>query len=452
MGFPRAGSSVTLSHVSTLPTDGRTLDVIEGRSDRRQWRRPRRLPWGIALAVLASAAGAGFALAEIRGRDELPSLAALRAVPAASSGLVRWAPRGQLADDEGFVQQALRRLRTSGLGNRPRTALHLLYAGDGIVLVEGKDRGRQPVLAQVLDDDVVVQRLRAADLPALTPVDGRTLRFLVAPPAEVDTDTVAVWVRDSTTDAANGPASLGGGFRKLEVNGTGLTADFRMTTDEARFVVEVPEWKEPGGHKSATWLGGDALAHVGRLIPTITAIRLGLSPQRFAETPAPSRQWVDDAELLTAGQRADLPVQVAALVGGVGFSPGPPREGATTYFGGLYAVTDAVGREYVGFVLRAGQRPLCQRMTPVEHSFSDLLAVGGRCAVPAESLEAILVAARTDVVRGVVAFPGATPKRQPVQFTGGTGLVVTVPAGSYPTVTVSATSEGASSTFTIPAA
>lgn len=131
-----------------------------------------RWPVGVVLGIALATGGAAL-VCSARSAEDVTSLASLRALPPASSGLLSWAPRGQLVGDDGFVRDALRTLRSSGPADRPRTRLHLLYAGSQLVLFEGKDRNDRVVLAQVVDGHVLVDRLRQREPVALTLPAGR---------------------------------------------------------------------------------------------------------------------------------------------------------------------------------------------------------------------------------------------------------------------------------------
>jgi len=389
------------------------------------------------MAVAVAAGGSAVAWSAHSAKD-VPSLAAVRAAPSASSGLLSWAPRGQLAGDDGFVRQALRTLRSSGLADRPRTRLHLLYAGDQGVLLEGRDRNTRPALALVADGHVLVNPLSPPAPVALTLPVGAGLRFLVPPATTGVPRPAVVWGQD----ASLGPT---GEFRRLPADATGLTEEFQPASGDARFVVLEPEATGAGDR-----LRGDGVVVAGSLTPAVPAIRLTRSPWPTQGDQAPSRQWLADAELLGAKLAAAGPVRVASLTGGGGFTPGPPRPDDRTYSGGLYAVTDGSGRDYVGYVLRFGDEPLCHRLTPVRGRFADLLVVGDRCELPGESVGAIQLITRADVRRGTIelsGLPGRPRKRTPI--TGGVSFIALVDP-AYPTVTLTAASNRSSATYVVP--
>jgi hypothetical protein len=395
----------------------------------------------------ALAAGGTAVVWRVHSADDLPSLAALRGPPRASSGLLSWAPRGQLVGDDGFVRGALRTLRSSGPADRPRTRLHLLYAGGSVVLFEGKDRNDRVVLAQVVDGHVLIDRLRQREPVALTLPAGPRLRLLVPPATRGAPGPAVVWVQDPSMDAT-------GGFRRLPADATGLTADFEPAPGETRFAVLEPQPQvSEAGTTSADRLRGDGLAQVGSLTPAVPTVRLVGSPWSLQGDQTPSRQWLNDAELLAAALPVGGPVRVASLTGGGGFTPGPQRSDRRTYSGGLYAVTDAAGSDYVGYVLRLGDEPLCHRLTPVRGRFADLLAVGGRCDLPGESVAAVNVITRPDVRHGVIELsgkPGSPPKRLPITAGVAEGGLVLVADPAYPTVTLTAATDRSSATDVIP--
>lgn len=387
--------------------------------------------------AVAVAAGGSAVVWSAHSAKDLPSLAALRAAPPASIGLLSWAPRGRLAGDEGFVRQALRTLRSSSPVGKPRSHLHLLYAGDQGVLLEGRDRNTRPALALVADGHVLVNPLSPPAPVALTLPVGAGLRFLVQPARNGVPRPAVVWGQD----ASLGPT---GEFRRLPADATGLTEEFQPASGDARFVVLEPEATGAGDH-----LQGDGVVVTGSLTPAVPAIRLTRSPWPTQGDQAPFRQWLADAELLGAKLAAAGPVRVASLTGGGGFTPGPPRPDGRTYSGGLYAVTDGPGRDYVGYVLRFGDEPLCHRLTPVRGRFADLLVVGDRCELPGESKEAIQVITRADARRAAVELsgrPGSPPRRLP--YTGGELIDLEEPG--YSNVTLTAATDRSAATYVVP--
>ncbi len=427
-----------------------TTDVIEGGAPSWRRRRPRRLPrlrWPVAVvAALALAAGGAAVVWSARSANDVPGLAALRAPPPASSGLLGWAPRGPLAGDEAFVRKTLQILGASGFEDRPRTRLHLLYAVDSIVLLEGKDRSDHPALAQVADGHVLVNRLPQQEPLALTLPVGAGLRFLVPPAATGAPGPAVVWVEDASVEPS-------GGFRPLPTDATGLTDEFAPARDDARFFVLEPR-ATGAGTTSEGRLEADGEVVPGSLTPAVPAIRLSPSPWAAGEQDAqpPFRQWLADAELLGAALPGGR-TRVASLTGSSGFTPGPPRGDGKVYSGALYAVTDAAGQDYVGYVLRFGDEPLCHRLTPVRGHFADLLVVGDRCELPGESVAAVLqVITRPDVRHGAVELSGLSgqpPQRVPITGGASSGLVDFL-GPAYPTVTLSATTGSESATYVVP--
>ncbi len=421
-----------------------SADVIEGGAPSWHRRQLPRLRWPVAVVLgIALAAGGAAVVRTTHSADDLPSLAALRAAPAASTGLLGWAPRGQLVGDDGFVREALRTLRSSGPVDRPRTQLHLLYAGDQRVLLEGKDRNNRGVLAQVVDGEVLVDRLRQREPVALTLPAGSRLRFLVPPATKGPPGPAVVWVEDALADPA-------GGFRALPADATGLTEEYEPAPGDARFAVLEPRVNDVG-MPAGDRLRGDGVVVAGALTPTVPTVRLTGSPWSLEGDQPPSRQWLTDAEVLGAALPTGEPVRVASLTG-FGFAPGPPRRAAKTYSGGLYAVTDTAGQDYLGFVLRVGDHPLCSRVTPVSGRFADLLVVGGRCDLPAEreSLAAIIVDSRPDVRSGTIEFSRAAGLRGKRLALAAGSALVDFENPAYQTVTLTAFTDRSSATFVIP--
>lgn len=405
------------------------------------------LRWAVGAVVgIALAAGGAAVVWTAHSSDDLPSLAALHVAPAASTGLLGWAPRGELAADDGFVRDALQTLRSSDSADRPRTRLHLLYAGGSVVLVEGKDRSDHPALAQVADGHVLVNRLPQQEPLALTLPVGAGLRFLVPPATAGAPGPAVVWVQDASVDPS-------GGFRPLPTDATGLTDEFAPTPGDARFVVLEPR-ATGAGTTSGGRLEADGVLVTGSLTPAVPAIRLSPSPWAAGdqEDQPPFRQWLADAELLGATLPSGGRARVASLTGSSGFTPGPPRRDGKVYSSGLYAVTDASGRDYVGYVLRFGDEPLCHRLTPVRGHFADLLVVGDRCELPGESVQAIQLITRPDVLRGVIELsgrPGHLPKRLPITGGVSSGLI-DLADPSYQTVALSAATDSESATYVVP--
>lgn len=419
------------------PLDGTDADVLEGGVHRegRPRRPPSRRTLGIIVAVLVAAGATAYGVVTFRPSDQLPSLTAVAAQPTESSGLLRWVPRGQRAGDAGFVREALQTLRSSGMPDRPRTQLHLLYAGDSFVVLEGVARNGRVALASVTGREVLVDQLPRPEPVALTLPAGPNLRVLVPPRASSAPRPAEVWVRNAGVDAA-------GGFRRYPADATGLTEVFEPTPGGTRFAVLAP------GVSGAVRLQGDGLARRGSLTPTLPAVRLASSPWSVEDSP-PTRQWLSDAELLAAGLNISGPVGVARLTGGSGFSPGPARPSAMTYHDALYAVTDASGADFVGYVLRVGDRPLCSRVTAVGGRFADLLVLSGRCNLPGESYEVVSVTSRPDVRRGTIEFSGAVG--QPAKrFALAPGAEVLLGEPSYHTVTLTAATDQSSATYVVP--
>ncbi len=439
-----SGAAATRDWSAAEPTSAADPgEVIEGGAP--SWHRPRipRLRWpvGIVLGIALAAAGAAIVWSA-RSAEKVPSPASLRALPPASSGLLRWEPRGQLVADDGFVRDALRTLQASGVADRPRTRLHLLYAGGSIVLVEGRDRNDRPTLAQVVDGQVLVDRLLQREPVALTLPAGGRLRFLVPPLANGAASPAEVWVRDILRESA-------GGFSRWPADATGLTDPVPRRGADIRFVVLVPQ---ATGEGYAARLQGDGVVVAGSLTPAVPAIRLTNSPWPGGGQP-PSRDWLADAELLGAKLSATGPVRVASLPGsGGGFTPGGPRPDGKTYSSGLYAVTNAAGQDYVGYVLRFGDEPLCHRLTPVPGRFADLLVVGDRCGLPGESVGAIQLVTRADVRSGTIelsGLPGRPPNRSPITGGVSSGLIALVDP-TYPTVKLTAASDRSAATYVVP--
>ncbi len=437
------GAAATRDWSAAEPTSAADPgEVIEGGAP--SWHRPRipRLRWPVGVVLGLALAAGGTAVAwRVHSADDSPSPASLRALPPASSGLLGWAPRGQLAADDGFVRDALRTLQASGVADRPRTHLHLLYAGGSIVLVEGRDRNGHTALAQMVDGQVLVDRLLQREPVALTLPAGGRLRFLVPPATRGAPGPAVVWVQDPSMEATVG-------FRQLPADATGLTLEFEPAPGETRFVVFEPSVNEVG-MPSGDRLEGDGVVVAGSLTPSVPAVRLTGSPWSVQGDPAPSRQWLGDAELLADELNVGGPVRVASLTGGGGFSPGP-RPKARFYHDALYVVTDASGTDYVGYVLRDGDSALCSQVNRVPGHFADLLAVGGRCYLPAESTEAVSVTSRPDVRRAVIEFSGAAgrPAKRFALAPGAAEVLYGEPAES--TVTLTAATDRSSATYVVP--
>lgn len=371
----------TLTRVAVPPDLLERVRAVLHRRRQRRW---------TSLAAALIVVGSALAVADARAYHG-PSLATLTATPPTDQGVLGWLPRGADVGNRSSVEAAVRRLQGSDRPARPTTALHLLYAGNGIAVFSGRTSQGRPAVAEVSRTGVTASLLPSRPVALTLPARGG-VRFLVGP-----YDSLAGRATVSVQDPA---AAATDGFRILMVDQTGLTPSISLAQRSPRFAVLVPP---PGSDLSVSYgtdqLRGDGTLRPGSLVPDVPRIRLAASPWRGFSQSGPSMEWLDDAELIATRLRVRIPVTVASLVTGVGFSVGGGAVPVTSYAPSLYAVGTA-GHDYVGVVLHSGKRTVCVGLSRAAGGFQALPVVAGRCFDPMTGSGALVVTVRSG--------PGAT--------------------------------------------
>ncbi len=366
----------------------------------------------VAAVVLGATALVGWHT--MRAGTPTATPASLRAVPV-SPGLLPWAPRGNAVGDDGFIRASVATLLSSGRSSRPSTALHLLYAGQGITVVEGMDSSGRPALAEIAGRRVVADHLGGDDPAALSLPEVGGVRFLVRPYDQTAVVRAYVWV-----------ASPGADFSRQEVDTSGLTEARSLGGQQSHFVLQFQQTDSDSGALTQQVIA-DGVAVSGRLYPRLPDVRLIPPPWPVLPSADPSAEWLADAGTLVAAPPVAKPVRVASLGGTEGFLPAASVPGTTPYRAKLYAITDAHDTTYLGIVVARGGQVVCSKISPAPDSLAELPALGEGCRSPGDDVGALLVVASPDATDVAVAFPATTgaPRRQ--AFPSLAGSVVLIP-------------------------
>jgi hypothetical protein len=380
-----------------LPAPADPLPAIRARAGRQR----RNTALGVVAAVLVVAATLAVPAAVTRLN---------RAAPTATtdSGLLPWAPRGELAGDTDLAEAAEKAWR-SGSGLRPTGRTRTLWAGriglTRVVLLQARTAAG-PAVAELWDRDGRI------DVVAADPLGTSTLLRVVAPfPNEYearllgppDTSSIEVYV---------GPAPLGA--LRGDRGEDGLVVVEKVDDAGGSLVVAL----DVGGRPLTSGL----LPAIGSLpLPRGAVTVVGSEWDPSVPAAQLTGATVDDGAALA--ERLGGPIEIAQLAGpNSGFqlrgeTYAFPRfyevhRDGTRYLATLVAVQDEQGRE----------TPYCIRLERI--TGAGPAAIVNRCALPAFDTGALSVLSRSDVRSGELVVGS---QRHPVPGYGTSSLENTGP-------------------------
>lgn len=384
-----------------LPAPADPLPAIRARADRQR----RNTTLGVLAVVLVVAATLA-----------VPAAVTRLALPAPTantdSGLLPWAPRGELAGDTDLAKAAENAWR-SGSGLRPTGRTRTLWAGriglTRVVLLQARTAAG-PAVAELWDRDgqidvVAVDRIGTSTLlRVIAPFPNEYEARLLGPP---DTSSVEVYAGAAPIGALRGDRGADG-------------LVLMDTVDDAR-----------GGLLVALDVGGRPLS--SGLLPAIGSLPSPRGPVTVVgpewDPSVPAAQLtaatVNDGAALA--ERLGGPIEIAQLAGPhAGFQLRGkiyafPRfyevhRDGTRYLATLVAVQDEQRRE----------TPYCVRLERI--TGAGTTAIVNRCALPAFGTGALSVLSRSDVRSGELIVG---PQRHPVPGYGTSSLENTGP--DFPT-------------------